>query len=268
MSQFTYANVVPGCQINRKAAFPVANNPMTSGINYGISSRLEYDEKYINDSTSQSTAPLQSMMDPNRISNCNKCNPTAGAGARPSHNGWQNNLPVPMANNSPAQQVTDIESILTNRNVRNSRSKSGGLNPVNVLNFKTYNNTTCGKGLDPVTSNLSFPRQFYRELSINRFYDMNINPQINIYYDGAVNTQLEAKDNFNFPYPFYLENDASLPTPIEGFQQKVAPHYNVGCSVPVFNSRTYPKIDKQLNPDFSSDSGSEKGVETDSDTDM
>ena len=268
MSQFTYATYVPNCQINPNSALPVANNPMTSGINYGVSSRLRYDENYVNDRVVQSTGPIQSTMDPNRISNCNKCTPTAGAGARPSHNGWQDNLPVSMANNSPAQQVTDIESVLTNRNVKKTRGKTGGLNPVDVLKYKTYNNTTCGKGLDPVYSTLSFPKQFYRELSINRFYDLNINPQANIYWNDSIDSRLEAKDNYNYPYPYSINYDASLPTPIEGFTQKVAPHYNVGCSVPVFNSRTYPRVDKQINPDYSSDSGSERGVETDSDSDM
>jgi len=264
MSQFTYATYTPNCQMNPNSLVPPANNPMTAGINYGASSRLRYDERYVNDRTQQSTAPIQSMMDPNRISNCNKCSPSAGAGMRPSHNGWQDNLPVPNANNSPAQQVTDIDSILSNRNVKKTRDKTGGLNPVNVLKYKTYNNTSCGKGLDPVYSSLSFPKQFSRELSINRFYDLNINPQVNIYYNDSVNSRLTAIDNYNYPYPYSITDDKTLPTPDENFTQTVAPHYNFGCSVPVFNSRTYPKIDTKINPDYSSDS--DKGVETDSDS--
>ena len=61
-----------------------------------------------------------------------------------------------------------------------------------------------------------------------------------------------------------ITDDKTLPTPNEHFTQTVAPHYSFGCSVPVFNSRTYPKIDTKINPDYSSDS--DKGVETDSDS--
>jgi hypothetical protein len=259
MSQIKYSSYIPTCQFDKK---PLPNNPMTSSLNYGVSSRLKYDNTYVNDRTQQSTAPLQSKMDPNRTNNCNKCSPNVGSSVRPSHNGWQDNLPVPYPNNAPAQQVTDIESVLTNRNVKKSRDKTGGLNPVNPLNYKTYDNVSCGKGLDTMSSILTFPKQFYREMSINRFYDLNINPQVNIYWDNAENTRLTAKDNYSYPYPFSLDDDMSLPTPTENFTQKVAPHYNFGCNVPVFDKNTYPKINKTLNPDYYQDTA----VETDSDS--
>ena len=45
-------------------------NPKTctnSGFNYGISSRIRYDPTTIRADIEQSTAPLQSMLDPNRV---------------------------------------------------------------------------------------------------------------------------------------------------------------------------------------------------------
>ncbi len=51
-------------------------------------------------------------------------------------------------------------------------------------------------------------------MSINRFYDLNLNPQKNIFYNWAVNSQLEATDNYDNPYPYFLSMDESLPVSI------------------------------------------------------
>jgi hypothetical protein len=51
-------------------------------------------------------------------------------------------------------------------------------------------------------------------MSINRFYDLNLNPQKNIFYNWAVNSQLEATDNYDNPYPYFFTMDESLPVSI------------------------------------------------------
>ena len=158
---------------------------------------------------------------------------------------------------------------MSNRNVKASRDKNGGLNPVDLNKFKLYNASTCGKALDPLSSLLTYPKQLNRETSINRFYDLNINPQKNIYYSWTTNSQLEARDNYQTPYPYFLsENeDKSLPQVKEGFEPAVAPHYNVGCSVPVYDKRTYPKVNTRINPDYFEDERN-AGFQTDSDGEM
>ena len=243
------------------------NTCTNSGFNYGSSSRLKYDTTFIFDDEEQSTAPLGSILDPNRVKNCNQC--LSLNGPRGGHNSWGDSLPISNPGLTPAQQLTDIDSIMSNRNVKMSRDKNGGLNPVDLNKFKLYDSNTCGKALDPLSSLLTYPKQLNRETSINRFYDLNINPQKNIYYSWTTNSQLEARDNYQNPYPYFLsENDEqSLPQVKEGFEQAVAPHYNVGCTVPVYDKRTYPKVNTRINPDYFEDE-QEMGFQTDSDGEM
>ena len=185
-----------------------------SGFNFGQSTRLYYDNDCANDHTEQSTAPFQSIVDPNRAKNCNQC--LSLNGPRSGHNGWGNNIPIANPGIDPAQELIDIDSIMSNRNVKTTRSKRGMVNDIDVFKFKTYDSKLCDKGLDPLSSILTYPKQLYREMSINRFYDLNMNPQMNIYWDQAVNSQLEAKDNYKPPYPYSVENWDALPTELQG----------------------------------------------------
>ena len=182
-----------------------------SGFNYGISSKLGYDQSCIKDSIEQSVAPLQSVLDPNRVRNCKQCLNPNGSAPRSSFMGWGDSLPIENAGIAPAQQLSDIDSIMTNRNVKESKDKKGKLNPVNLNEFKLYDSAMCNNFLDPLNSTLTFPKQLYREMSINRFYSLNNNPQKNIYWDGAVNSRLEASDNYDMPYPYSISGDLDLP---------------------------------------------------------
>ena len=189
-----------------------------SGFNFGVSSRLQYDPSYINDDIEQSTAPIQSILDPNRVKNCNQC--LSLNGPRSGPNGWGGNIPIANPGLTPAQELVDIDSIMSNRNVKASRDKRGMVNNVDVFKFKTYDSKLCDRGLDPLSSILTYPKQLYREMSINRFYDLNINPQVNIYWDWAVNSQLEAKDNYDNPYPYHIPETDTLSNP---FNEKSSP---------------------------------------------
>jgi hypothetical protein len=196
-----------------------------SGFNYGVSSSLSYDQDFIQDDITQSTAPLMSILDPNRVKSCNQC--LSYFGPRAGHNGWGDSIPLANPGLTPAQQLVDIDSIMSNRNVKQDKSKKGHVNTVDVFKFKTYDANICNRDLDPLSTISTFPKQLYREMSINRFYDLNNNPQVNIYYDWAVNSKLEAKDNYDYPYPFSITNDDSLPV---ANNQKVPP--------PVLNNPT------------------------------
>lgn len=206
-----------------------------SGFNFGRSSNLVYDTEHIEDDTIQSTSPMLSTMDPNRISNCNKC--LSLNGPRASHNGWGNSIVIDKPSIAPAQQVTDIESILLNLNLKNSKTKKGGVNPVDVFKFETYNSTLCNQDLDPLDTLQTFPKQLYREMSINRFYDLNKNPQENIYYSWTENSQLTARDNYNAPFPFVQPSDETLPTSIKGEAKSCMTTCKANCNVNVYNRR-------------------------------
>lgn len=166
-----------------------------NGINIGISSRLDYDQCYINDSIYESTSPLQYQLNSDRIYNCNGC--ISRFGPRPSA-GFNANAPrLDIGNNIAASQgLVDLESVLTNRNVKQSKCKNGKVNPIDVTSFSLQQIPICNNFLDPISSHLTNPPQNYRGLSVNRFYDLNKDPQANIYYDSASNTRLEAKDNY------------------------------------------------------------------------
>ena len=185
-----------------------------SGFNFGQSSKLQYDPTFIDDDIAQSVAPVLSVMDPNRVKNCSQCFNLNGP--RPGHNGWGDNLPIANPGLCPAQELTDIDSILSNRNVKANRDKRGMVNDVDIFKFKTYDTKLCDRGLDPLSSIASYPKQLYREMSINRFYDLNINPQVNIWWNWAINSQLEAKDNYDNPYPYFIESDEVLPSARDG----------------------------------------------------
>lgn len=221
-----------------------------SGFNFGVSSRLQYDRDYILDDVEQSTAPLQSVLDPNRVKSCKQC--LSLNGPRSGHNGWGDSIPISNPGLTPAQELVDIDSIMSNRNVKTTRAKRGMVNDVDVFKFKTYDAELCDKGLDPLSSILSYPKQLYREISINRFYDLNINPQVNIYWDQASNTQLEAKDNYDHPYPYSLSSADVLPESIKGVARPCNTVCTSNCDVNVIKQKY--NLDKEINTDSESES--------------
>lgn len=79
-----------------------------SGFNYGVSSRLQYDNDYIKDDIEQGTSPLMSIIDPNRVKNCNQC--LSYFGPRQGHNGWGDSIALAEPGLTPAQSLVDIFS--------------------------------------------------------------------------------------------------------------------------------------------------------------
>lgn len=176
-------------------------------VNIGHSTRLSYDDCAYDDKLVESVGPLQYRMDANRIYNCDAC--FAPFGPRSEYG-----VSMPIDNEPAVSQASDlvnIESILTNRNLLNSRCKKNEINPIDVTQFKLKNPRVCKQFINPLSSRLSDPSANYRDLSINRFYDLNKNPQANIFWDFAANTSLEAKDNYVSDIPRPWCNMRSLP---------------------------------------------------------
>jgi hypothetical protein len=230
------------CTIENSLGCDVYKNKTctNSGFNQGFSSRLQYDPSFIQDDIEQSVAPLQSVLDPNRVKNCSQC---FALNTRANRiNSYGDNTTLANSGLTPAQELTDIDSIMKNLNVKASRDKRGMINNIDVFKFKTYDTKLCDRGLDPLSSISTYPKQLYREMSINRFYDLNINPQVNIFWNWAVNSQLEAKDNYDNPYPYSIDHDKaggdqSLPKAIAGKSQpcKMECKSNCGTKVLVRN---------------------------------
>lgn len=243
------------CQTEKpKQSVATKKTCTNSGFNFGMSTKLQYDPEYVDDDIQQSTAPIHSVLDPNRVKNNNQC--LSLNGPRSGLNGWGDSIPIPNPGLTPAQELIDIDSIMSNRNVKANRSKRGMVNDIDVFKFKTYNAELCDKGLDPLSSILTYPKQLYREISINRFYDIGINPQVNIYWDKAANTKLEATDNYDTPYPYFLDSTPVLPCTIEG---KTVPCKTVcteNCNVNVINQKqnkqNYSDSESESDSDYSS----------------
>ena len=234
-----------------------------SGFNYGKSTNLRYDDLYITEDIQQSTAPIQSVLDPNRVKNCDQC--LSLNGPIPSLGGWADSIPISNPGLTPMQELTDIDSIMSNRNVKATKTRRGNVNDVDVFKYKMYNSKECNKFLDPTNSLLTTPKQLYREMSINRFYDFNQNPQTNIYWNGTVNSQLEAKDNYDYPYPYSLNNPTNVPTAQTGNVGNNQPCYGAGCSTKVMpnaslnNSANFAQKVARPNDMYISDSESDNG---------
>lgn len=186
------------------------------GLFIGASDQLIYDRCYNNDRIAESTSPLQYRLNTNAIKNCDECASYSGAGPRPSLNGYGNSTFLNKSYAAPAQQLVDVDSILSNRNVPQSKCKTGRYNPVNLTKLQGNNPRICNKFLDPITTSLTNPKSLYREMNINRFIDFGQNPQPVIFWNFASDTYLEAIDNHTVRIPRVKDNDSSLPTPLPG----------------------------------------------------
>ena len=192
--------------------------------NIGHSSRLPYDQCAYEDRLSESVSPLLYKVNPNQIKNCKSCLSTLGP--RSSYMGYGVSTTVGNTT-AQSQDLVDVESILSNRNVTASACKNGKVNEIDVTRFRLQHARTCNDFLDPMASRLSTPAANYRGMSINRFYDLPINPQDpkNIFWNYAVNSKLEAKDNFRDRIPRLMNQGAVIPRPLKGTVKQ--PHYVV-----------------------------------------
>lgn len=183
---------------------------------FGYSSRLGYDGGCsYDDKLAESTGPLQYVMDTTKIYNCDSCLSTLGP--RSGYMGYGASTPV---DNRPAlaqaSELVNIESLLSNRNVKKSKCKRDGSNPVDVTKFPLKHPRLCNDYLNPMASKLSYPASNYRDIGINRFYNLPKNPQnINtIYWPIQENTSLQIKDNFIVEIPEQWDQLKTFPKPL------------------------------------------------------
>lgn len=213
-------------------------------MNIGHSSRLAYDTCAYDDKLSESVSPLLYRLNPTKIANCDACLSTLGP--RAGHNGYGVSTMIdsdPNNNVAPSQNLVDLESVLSNRNVPTSRCKTGKVNPLDVTKYGLKDAKVCNKYLDPVSSRLTYPSKNYRSIAINRFFDLPLNPQEPIFWDHATNTRLEAKDNFREQIPNVKHYDPSLPAEI-GLEKKTC---NEKCSALCPRSCIYEHCKNSVN---------------------
>lgn len=183
----------------------------------GHFSNPKYDTCAYPDDLYESTAPYAYVMNTDRIHNCNGCLTTFGP--RGGYLGAGVSSPTGDVI-AAAQQNIDVDSIMSNRNVPISKCKRGKVNPVDVTRIRTRNTPVCNDYLDGQHTRMTDPAMFYRDAPVNRFYDLIKDPQANIFYDWAVNTSLEAKDNFIPELPEPLTEVDLLPDVPSQFRDK------------------------------------------------
>jgi hypothetical protein len=180
-------------------------------MNFGYSCRLNYDPQTYSEKIEEITAPITFRMNLNNIANQNAC--FTSIGPISSYNGHgvsYATYPEP-GYNAVKQDLVALESILSNRNVKMSKSRSGKVNPFNLNSIKLTNVPQCNNFLHPEFSRLSDPSSNHREIAVDRFVDLPRNPQNVIFWDFASNTRLQAKDSYVLRAPKLQEVDPSLP---------------------------------------------------------
>lgn len=159
----------------------------------GYFSRTPYDKSVYSEDVYQSTSPYEYVMNTDRIHNNKGCLNQYG----PISGLMGAGVSSPTGDVIAASQANvDIDSVMSNRNVPLSRARIAKVNPVDVKKIKTVQVPICNPGVNSFHSRINDPPMFYRGAPINRFIDPLFDPQANIYYDEAINTRLEAKDNF------------------------------------------------------------------------
>lgn len=187
---------------------------LNHGVNIGHSSKMQYDRCYLPDRLEESVSPLLYRLNPNQISSCSKC--LSVFGPRGSHNSYGDSTTVGPDSVAPAQDLVDVESILSNRNVLASRCKDGKVNDIDVTKFQLQHARICNDFLDPLATHLTNPPANYRGMSINRFEDLGANPQEVVFWNFAINTSLESKDNYRERVPNLRRYDPALPQELTG----------------------------------------------------
>jgi hypothetical protein len=184
---------------------------MKSGPMIGHSSRLPYDNCAYPDKLQQSTDPVSYRLNKNYIHNCNRCLNSNGAGPRATTMGFGDST-IFNVGHAPFNDLIDVDSVCRNLNVKTSKCKRGHLNPVNLTKQKHLDNNICGNYTHPEYSRLSYPSSNYRDISVNRFYNLHHDPQETIFWDMRHNTKLEATDNWVPEIPTQWED---LGSPLE-----------------------------------------------------
>jgi hypothetical protein len=180
------------------------------GIMFGNLSGNRYDGRSYYEHVGESVGPLTYKLDPIQSHNPAAC--MSVFGPRASKNGLTVGTQMgPVV--APAQAVTDTESMLTNRNIANTKSRDARMSNIDVTKYTLQSPKICDGFTDPIATHLTNPPYDYREMSINRFYNLNNPAQANLYWDRAANTKLEARDNYHPYVPKPMNQYAALPNP-------------------------------------------------------
>lgn len=185
-------------------------------MNIGNFNRLSYDDCAFQGRTKQSTDPLNYRLSVDQIYNRDRGYSTFGP--RNSTFGCST---IGDAGYAVSQNQVDVESILSNRNVKASKCRSSDMvNPINPTTMTPTHATISDNKMKPAYTRLSHSSKTYRSMNCNRFFDPIHQAQDNIFYDFSRNTHLESIDSYvpNMPQPW--SQTTGLPVTSEtGYKQ-------------------------------------------------
>lgn len=172
-------------------------------MNIGNSSRLSYDNCFYPDNLSESVAQGDYRLQKYSTYNNDSCVAPFGVklGVRGNSVSTSETIGTAMS-----QRLVDVESNLSNRGLPQSKCRSGRVNLSDPSKQKLYHREDCNSSLSPEYSHYTSSPKNFRDVQINRFYNLKKNPQEPIFYNFAVNTTLEAKDNFKVFIPRTINN--------------------------------------------------------------
>jgi len=171
-------------------------------MNIGNSSRLKYDTCYYQDNLSESVAQGNYRLQESSTYNNNSCLAPFGVKFDIRGNSVSTSEQVGPA---MSQRLVDVESNLSNRGLPQSRCRTGRVNLTDPTNDKLNHRENCNSILSPEYSHHTSSPKNFRAAQINRFYNLNKNPQEPIFYNFAINTTLQAKDNFRPQVPRFID---------------------------------------------------------------
>ena len=177
-------------------------------MNIGHSSKLQYDKSYYPEHLDESVGPGDYRLQQYSTYNQESC--FAPFGVRSGLNGAGVST-VEKFGPAMAQRLVDVDSNLSNRHLNQSRCRSGRVNTTDVSTLKNNNLSECNSKLAPEYSHYTSTPKNFRDVQINRFYNLKKNPQEPIFYDFSINTTLEAKDNYTPIGPRVLDQQSVFP---------------------------------------------------------
>src|SRR5271170_4662723 len=165
----------------------------------GFFANTKDDDCFIVSRVNQSVGPYNFQMFPGQWKNCEPCFPLYGA--TPDGRWYQSNDP----------DLVDKETILKNQ----SYPYVGcGRDKVRLLNSNEKNKDLkgfCNKWITPQESLMTHPKSYYRELQIDRFYDLQRPQESFVSWDYQINSKQQAKDAFVQKFPVPLSFNPSIP---------------------------------------------------------
>ena len=192
------------------------------------SSRQKYDQQAIVEATERSTGVGNYYLNPENGFNCNTCFPlygplggTRGAATTPGH-------------------VIDVDSILRGYTKIHSKSNEQQI-PDSLAGYELFMPADCSPFVETEYSRFTNPVQNYRGLTRDPFYELNQDPQCNIFWNFEQNTQLAARDNHITDWRIPISQRDLLP--ITKISSRRDCSNNLGCSYAPYEPRELKKYD-------------------------